>query len=199
MQLASILLWYRYIIFEKVIDPGPDPLKKNADPQPCFRQLLHLCIEYPVRAIFAWSCPFLCAGLASQLWGPSPQCAAVQWTLQPKQRKQIWTSQIFPRLTDKAMKMYIMNNCRYSCLAKVWQIAILRTEKYSGLQRCGSGILIWNEQPWSYFLELRNNFFGVKYLNSLMRIRDTGWKNSDPGWKKSRIGDKHPGSATLMV
>jgi hypothetical protein len=24
-------------------------------------------------------------------------------------------------------------------------------------------------------------------------------KNSDPGWKKSRIRDKHPASATLMV
>jgi hypothetical protein len=30
-----------------------------------------------------------------------------------------------------------------------------------------------------------------------MRIRDG--KNSDPGWKKSRIRDKHPGSATRMV
>jgi hypothetical protein len=29
-------------------------------------------------------------------------------------------------------------------------------------------------------LELRNHFFGLKYLNSLMQIRDPGWKNSDP-------------------
>jgi hypothetical protein len=33
-----------------------------------------------------------------------------------------------------------------------------------------------------------------------MRIRDPGWKNSDPGLKKvgSGIRDKHPGSATLV-
>jgi hypothetical protein len=49
-----------------------------------------------------------------------------------------------------------------------------------------------------YFLELRNHFFGVKYLNSFMRIRDG--KNSDPGWRKvgSGIRYKHPGSATQV-
>jgi hypothetical protein len=67
----------------------------------------------------------------------------------------------------------------------------------------GSGIR--DEQPGSYFLELRNHFFGLKYLNSLMRIRDPGWRQfgsgiQDPGWKKvgSGIRDKHPGSATLI-
>jgi hypothetical protein len=68
----------------------------------------------------------------------------------------------------------------------------------------GSGIR--DEQPGSYFLELRNHFFGLKYLNSLMRIRirDPGWKQlrsgiRDLGWKKvgSGIRDKHLGSATL--
>jgi hypothetical protein len=47
-------------------------------------------------------------------------------------------------------------------------------------------------------------FWGLKYLNSLMRIRDPGsgmetvWIR-DPGWIKvwSGIRDKHPGSATL--
>jgi hypothetical protein len=29
MQLASILVRYRYIIFEKMMDPGPDPLEKQ--------------------------------------------------------------------------------------------------------------------------------------------------------------------------
>jgi hypothetical protein len=48
-------------------------------------------------------------------------------------------------------------------------------------------------------------FLGLKYLNSLMRIRDPGWKQfgsgirdgkkSDPG---SGIRDKHPGSPTLL-
>ncbi len=37
-------------------------------------------------------------------------------------------------------------------------------------------IRIRDEQPGSYFRELRNNFFGLKYLNSLKRIRDQGWK-----------------------
>jgi hypothetical protein len=32
----------------------------------------------------------------------------------------------------------------------------------------GSGIR--DEQPGSYFLELRNHFLGIKYLNSLMRM-----------------------------
>jgi hypothetical protein len=47
---------------------------------------------------------------------------------------------------------------------------------------------------------------GLKYLNSLMRIRDPGWRQfgsgiRDPGWTKvgSGIRDKHPGSATLSA
>jgi hypothetical protein len=39
-----------------------------------------------------------------------------------------------------------------------------------------SGIRIRDEQPGLYFLELRNHFLGLKYLNSLMRIQDPGWK-----------------------
>jgi hypothetical protein len=42
-----------------------------------------------------------------------------------------------------------------------------------------SGIRIRDEQPGSCFRELKNQFFGLKYLNSLIRIRDG--KNSDPG------------------
>ncbi len=80
-------------------------------------------------------------------------------------------------------------------------------------RKSASGSGIRDEQPGSYFLELRNHFllfFWLKYLNSLMRIRDPGWrqfgseirdgKMSDPG---SGIRDKHPGpphckSANLM-
>ncbi len=36
----------------------------------------------------------------------------------------------------------------------------------------GSGIRIRDEKPGSYLRELRNNFYGLKLLNSLMRIRD---------------------------
>ncbi len=39
---------------------------------------------------------------------------------------------------------------------------------------------------------------GLKYLNSLMRIRDPGWRQIGSGMEKSRIRDKHPGSATLL-
>ncbi len=50
----------------------------------------------------------------------------------------------------------------------------------------GSGSGIRDEQPGSYFLDLRNHFFGLKYSNSLMRVRDRN--NSDPGWKKAGSG-----------
>jgi hypothetical protein len=35
-----------------------------------------------------------------------------------------------------------------------------------------------------YFLELRNHFFGLKYSNSLMQIRDPGRKKFGSGMKK---------------
>ncbi len=43
------------------------------------------------------------------------------------------------------------------------------------------GIRIRGEQPGSYFRELRIPFFGLKYLNSLMRIRDAKIGIRDPG------------------
>ncbi len=53
-------------------------------------------------------------------------------------------------------------------------------------------IQIRDKLPGSYFRELKNHFFDLKYLNSLMRLRD-------PGWKKFGSGiDLHPGSATLV-
>jgi hypothetical protein len=57
----------------------------------------------------------------------------------------------------------------------------------------GSGIR--DEQPGSYFLELRNHFFGflgLKYLNSLMRIRDPGWRHFGSGIRYGKKSD--PGS-----
>jgi hypothetical protein len=70
------------------------------------------------------------------------------------------------------------------------------------VRKSASGSGIRDEQPGSYFLELRNHFFlllflGLKYLNSVMGIRDRD--SSDPGRKKVGSGfrDKHPGSATL--
>ncbi len=45
-----------------------------------------------------------------------------------------------------------------------------------------------DEQPGSYFLELSNRIFGLKFLNSLMRIRDGKIRIRDPEWKKSDPG-----------
>ncbi len=75
----------------------------------------------------------------------------------------------------------------------------------SGMGRkSASGSGIRDEQPGSYFLQIRNHFcgfFGVKILKILWcgsGVRDG--ESSDPGWKKfgSEIRDKHPGSATLL-
>jgi hypothetical protein len=46
------------------------------------------------------------------------------------------------------------------------------------------GCKIRDEQLGSYFLELRNHFFSLKYLNSLMRMEDFGSGIGDAGWKK---------------
>ncbi len=54
-------------------------------------------------------------------------------------------------------------------------------------RKSASGSGIRNEQPGSYFLELRNHFFAfleLKYLNSLMRIRDPGWRQFGSGMEK---------------
>jgi hypothetical protein len=72
-------------------------------------------------------------------------------------------------------------------------------------KKSGSGSGIRNEQPGSYFLELRNHaIFGFKILKFFdadpgsgmgkIRIRDPGWKKVGSG---IRDPDKHPGSATL--
>jgi hypothetical protein len=36
--------------------------------------------------------------------------------------------------------------------------------------------------------ESLETIFGLKYLNSLMRIRDPGWQKSDPGSGMAKIG-----------
>ncbi len=71
--------------------------------------------------------------------------------------------------------------------------------------KSASGSGIRDEQPGSYFLELRNHFFaffGVKILKFFDEDPGSGMETvrTDPGWKKvgSGIRDKHPGSATLV-
>jgi hypothetical protein len=60
-------------------------------------------------------------------------------------------------------------------------------------------IRIRDENFGSYFRELRNNFLGLKYLNSWCGSGSGIRDNLDRGWKKFRSGirDKYPGSATL--
>jgi hypothetical protein len=62
-------------------------------------------------------------------------------------------------------------------------------------RKSASGSGIRDEQPESYFLELRNHFFaflGLKYLNSLMRIQDPGWRQFGSGIRDGKKSD--PGS-----
>jgi hypothetical protein len=73
-------------------------------------------------------------------------------------------------------------------------------------RKSASGSGIRDEQPGSYFLELRNHFFAflvVKILKFFDEDPGSGMETvriRDPGWKKvgSGIRDKHPGSATLL-
>jgi hypothetical protein len=64
----------------------------------------------------------------------------------------------------------------------------------SGMGRkSASGSGIRDEQPGSYLLELRNHFFcfflGLKYLNSLMRIREPGWRQFGSGIRDGKKSD----------
>ncbi len=74
-------------------------------------------------------------------------------------------------------------------------------------RKSASGSGIRDEQPGSYFLELRNHFFaflGVEIPKFFDEDPGSGMETvpiRDPGWKKvgSGIRDKHPGSATLRI
>jgi hypothetical protein len=71
-------------------------------------------------------------------------------------------------------------------------------------KKSGSGSGMKN--PDHIFECLEIIFFGLKYLNSLRRTRDPGWKklgsgiwDTGSGMEKIQIRDKHPGSATLVL
>jgi hypothetical protein len=62
-------------------------------------------------------------------------------------------------------------------------------------KKTASGSGIRDEQPGSYFLELRNHFLGLKYLKVF--DADPGWRQfgsgiRDPGWKKVGSGINIP-------
>jgi hypothetical protein len=69
-------------------------------------------------------------------------------------------------------------------------------------KKTGSGSGIRDEQTVSYFLELRKPFLLVKILKFFDADPGSGMETiriRDPGMEKSRIRDKHPGSATLLT
>jgi hypothetical protein len=79
-------------------------------------------------------------------------------------------------------------------LAKTWEKDIHYKDLLKGNNQCLfhswirvpgwiKKIRIRDEQLGLYFRELRNNFFGLKYLNSLMRIAEPGWKKFGSGIK----------------
>jgi hypothetical protein len=67
----------------------------------------------------------------------------------------------------------------------------------SGMGRkSASGSEIQDEKLGSYFLELRNHFFGflgLKYLNSFMRIRDPEWRQVGSGIRDGKKSDPRSG------
>jgi hypothetical protein len=79
-------------------------------------------------------------------------------------------------------------------------VPFLPLDPGSGMGRkSASGSGIRYEQPGSYFLELRNHFFGVKILkffdaNPGSGIRDEDSSDPGSGMEKIRIRDKHPAS-----
>ncbi len=67
-----------------------------------------------------------------------------------------------------------------------------------------SRIRIWDGKHGSFFWELRNNFFWLKYLNSLMRIRDPGpgmekIRTRDQGSRMEKIWIQNPGSGMEKI
>jgi hypothetical protein len=62
-------------------------------------------------------------------------------------------------------------------------------------RKSASGSGIRDEQPRSYFPELRNHFFGF------FEVKILKFFDADPGsgMETVRIRDKHPGSATLPI
>ncbi len=44
----------------------------------------------------------------------------------------------------------------------------------SRMDKKSGSVRFRDDQPGSYFREIRKHFFGLKYLNSLMRVRDPG-------------------------
>jgi hypothetical protein len=63
-------------------------------------------------------------------------------------------------------------------------------------RKSASGSGIRDEQSGSYFLELRNHFFGffrVKILKFLLRIRDPGWRQFGSGIRDGKKSDPRSG------
>jgi len=75
-----------------------------------------------------------------------------------------WTDQLIPKLIN-------LHQCCRSGIAYL-------THGFGIDKNSGSGSGMNNPDHVSKSLE---TIFGLKYINTLMRIRNPGWKNSDPG------------------
>ena len=102
-------------------------------------------------------------------------------------------------LSSSATKNYMRQWKTWPARIRIfpYQPSLIKNPRSASKQCCGSWSRIrclfdpWIRDPGSGMNnpEFRNHFFGLKYLNSLMRIRDG--KKSDPGsrMEKSRIRD----------
>jgi hypothetical protein len=71
---------------------------------------------------------------------------------------------------------------------KYGTVKISVADPYPGSGMCKKSGSVMNK-PVSYIRELRKKIFGLKYLNSLTRIRNTGWKKLESGMEKIQILD----------
>ncbi len=125
------------------------------------------------------------------------------YPLQPEQTRNLQCCKSGSRIRDQGSGVFLVPGFA------IWDpVSGSGIGKKSGSR---SGIRIRDGKPWSYFWELRNHFFWLKYLNSLMCIRDPGsvmekiqiWDQGsrmeksgsriqDPGWKKLGSGIQDP-------
>ncbi len=111
------------------------------------------------------------------------------YPLQPEQTRNLQCCESGSRIRDQGSGVFLIP----------W-FAIWDPVLGSGIgKKSGSRSGIRDGKPWSYFWELRNHFFWLKYLNSLMCIPDPGSvmekiQIRDQGSRMEKIWIQDPGS-----
>ncbi len=105
-------------------------------------------------------------GALKETWDMSPDAPVLEFQNRVLQKFQVWCFWL---------------QCCGSGSGPFWSLDRGSGWVKTGKSESGSGIWIRDAQPGSYFLGLRNHFFGLKYLNSLMRIRDPAWRKFGSG------------------